>query len=261
MKINCSMKRIIISLTLVFLVLSSYAAIDKAEVAKLWESAGQSYAEGDYKKALELYTRLEKEAGISASLYYNIGNSYFKENNLAKSILYYNKALKIDPTNSDIQHNLLVANALTTNKIKEVPKFFLVRWIETVRNLLSSNGWAQISIVTFAIFLSMAVAFLLSRKASRRKHSFTIGLIAFIVTILTSIAAASQEQAQTDNTKAIVMNNAVAVKSSPDDAGKDIFVLNEGVKVTISESIGKWSKITIASGDSGWLESKNIEKY
>lgn len=125
--------------------------------------------------------------------------------------------------------------------------------------MMSSDTWAQLSIITFAVLLSMLIAFLLSKKSNRRKITFTIGLIALIFTIIAGVASTFQRTIQLSNEAGIIMNNAVAVKSSPDNSGKDIFILNEGVKVKIKEQIGKWSKITIASGDTGWISTESIE--
>lgn len=253
------MKKIICSFALLFLTLASFAALSKAEVDLLWDKANVSYSEGKYAEALELYGNLEKEAGVSASLYYNIGNSYFKQNMLAKAILYYNRALRLDPANGDIEHNLSVANALTISKIKEMPTFFVVRWIEEFRNMMSSNGWAIFSIVCFALTLILVLLFLLSKKSYVRKYTFTFGLITLFFTLVAMMAGGSQRSEQLNTSQAIVMNNSAAVKSSPDNSGKDIFVLNEGVKAEIKERIGDWSRVVIASGDSGWINSSNLE--
>lgn len=253
------MKKIFLLVLLLFLNVIAASAVEKADVAQLWLEANGNYTKGDYKAALDLYEKIEREMGISSSLYYNIGNCYFKENRLAKAILYYNKAQKLDPSNKEIEHNLAIANALTTSKIKELPKFFLYRWLEGAANLMSSDGWAQLSIISLAVLLSMLIAFLLSRKSTRRKITFSIGTAALVVTLLAGIASTYQRSIQISDKHGIIMNNAVAVKSSPDDSGKDIFVLNEGVKVEIEEQIGKWSKITIASGDSGWVITTNID--
>lgn len=253
------MKKIFLLVLLLFLNIITVSAVEKADVTQLWLEANENYTKGDYKAALEVYGKIERELGVSSSLYYNIGNCYFKENRLAKAILYYNKAQKLDPSNKEIEHNLAIANALTTSKIKEVPHFFLYRWLESTANIMSSDGWALLSIISLAVLLSMLIAFLLSRKSNRRKITFSIGTAALAVTLLAGMASTYQKSIQMSDKNGIVMNNAVAVKSSPDDSGKDIFVLNEGVKVEISEQIGKWSKITIASGDTGWIITSNIE--
>ena len=254
------MTKIFLSLLFIFTTVLSSASIDESKVAELWNGAATTYAEGDYEKAIEIYKTLEREQGVSASLYYNLANSYFKNNNLANAIINFNRALKLEPTNRDVIYNLSVANALTTNKIKEIPKFFVVRWVESIRNIMSSDAWANISIIGLAIFLALAVSFLLSRNSGTRKSSFTLGIVVLCVTIISAIASTTQMSAQSNDTYSIVMQNNVAVKSSPDAAGKDIFILDEGVKVNVVENLGKWSKIIIASGDTGWVETLNIEK-
>lgn len=234
-------------------------ALSAANVEELWQNASNKYSAGSYSEALELYQSLEKEAGVSASLYYNIGNCYFKDNQLAKAILYYNKAQKLDPSSEEIRHNLAVANAQTTTKIKTIPTFFLYKWLSSIVNIMSSNSWAQLSIIMFALLLAMVVTFLLSKRSFRRKLTFAIGTIALVFMLISVIASAYQHGVETSRDNGIIMSNAVAVKSSPDNSGKDIFVLSEGVKVSIKEQLGKWSKVTVASGDTGWVETSNIE--
>lgn len=252
------MKKIFLIIVL-FLNILSVSAVEKAEATMMWQQANEAYTKGNYVEALAIYNRLEKEVGISASLYYNIGNCYFKENRLGKAIIYFNRAQRLDPSNEDISHNLAVANALTSSKINEVPKFFLYSWLEKAANIMSSDSWAQVSIIFLAVLLSMLIAFLLSRKSNRRKITFSIGIAALVITLLAGMASTYQRNVQLSDEQGVIMNNAVAVKSSPDDSGKDIFVLNEGVKVEIKEQVGKWSKITIASGDTGWVITSNIE--
>lgn len=252
------MKKILLVIVL-FLNILSASAVGKAEAAMMWQQANEAYTKGNYTDALAIYDRLEKEVGVSASLYYNIGNCYFKENRLGKAILYFNRAQRLDPSNEDIAHNLAVANALTSSKINEVPKFFLYSWLERGVNIMGSDSWAQLSIIFLAVLLSMLIAFLLSRKSNRRKITFTIGIVALAITLLAGLASTYQRNVQLSDEHGVIMNNAVAVKSSPDDSGKDIFVLNDGVKVEIKEQVGKWSKITIASGDTGWVITSNIE--
>ena len=230
-----------------------------AEETALWEQANKSYMEGNWETALQEYAAISDKGAESADLYYNIGNCYYKLGNLGKSILYYNKALKLAPSDQDIRHNLEVANARTTNKINAVPQFFLNRWAAAFRGAVSSNGWAQISLAAFALTLALTLIFLLSRTATVRKVTFSGGIVFLLLFVISTVNAASQKRQQTRSGDAIVMQNAVPVKSSPDREGKDLFVLNEGAKVTVTDKLGGWSQVEIASGNKGWIENRNIE--
>lgn len=252
------MKRLFLTLILSIGVLFSFAG-NRENIKRLWNEANTYYSTHEYEKALESYLSLEKQEGVSASLYYNIGNCYFKSGDLAEAILYYNRALRLSPSNSDIEHNLSVANAQTVNKISAIPEFFLTSWFKSFASMLSSDGWAHISILSLFVVLAMLVVFLLSQKAIHRKLTFSIGLFALVVTIVSSISSNYNMAELMRDNQAIIMSNYVPVKSSPDKSGKDIFILNEGVKVDIVEGLGEWNRIVISSGDSGWVEKINME--
>ncbi len=247
------MRRIILSIILLSVSALSFGA------ESLWNKANTAYSDGKYSEALQSYMLIESGEGVSAALYYNIGNCYFKDNNIAKAILYYNRAERLSPNNKDIKHNLSVANNLTLNRISETPDFFVVRWLKAVANISSTNGWAVFSIIAFAFAMGMVVLFFRSKLPLHRKLSFSFGVAALIVTFTSITASAYQKGVINNKSEAIIMQGSTAVKSSPDDAGKDLFVLSEGIKVSINETIGKWSEITIASGEKGWIESSNIE--
>ncbi len=249
------MRRLILSI----LVLSISVIAHAVDVEQLWSSANSSYSEGKYKEALESYTKIELGAGVSASLYYNIGNCYFKGGDLGKALLYYYRAERLEPNNRDIKHNIETANTLTLNKIPTVEQFFVVRWLKSIANIATSNGWATLSIVLFLLTMSMVVIFTISVKSGARKFSFGVGAFALVLMVVSIAASTYKKGLLTSTNEAVIMDKAVPVKSSPDDSGKDLFVLSEGIKVSIDERVGKWSEITISSGESGWVESSNLE--
>lgn len=251
------MKRLFLTLILSLGVIFSFAA-NKENIKQLWNEANTFYSTHEYEKALESYLELESREGVSASLYYNIGNCYFKLGELAESIIYYNRALRLSPSNSDIEHNLSVANAQTISKISEIPEFFLTSWFKSFASILSSDGWAHISIIALFAMLAMLVVFLLSQKAIHRKLTFSIGLFTLLVTVVASVCSNYNMSELKREDQAIIMDNSIPVKSSPDRSGKDIFILNEGVKVNIVETLGEWNRIVISSGDSGWVEKSNM---
>lgn len=224
-----------------------------------WDEAVKCYAENDFVKAGQLWEAMSRSEEQSAAVYYNLGNCYFKQDMLGKAILNYNKALLLDPGNDDIRHNLELASTKTKNRIEKVPVFFLKRWFIAFGQQFSSNGWAVLSLLLLAGGLASAFGFISSKRSLWRKLFFstasTLSLL-FIVAVIGSFYQRSQVS-QSDG--AIVMSNAVAVKSSPADGGTDLFVLNEGAKVQISDQVGEWSEVTIDNGGKGWLKSSEIE--
>ena len=170
------------------------------------------------------------------------------------AIYYYEKALKLDPSNEEVQTNLAIANHAIVDKIEPVPQSFIVKFWCNTRALLSGDQWAWCSIAFFALLLVSAFLFLRSRKIGVRKLGFFAGIVFLLVFGLSVVFAAQQKYAYENQDQAIIMAPTVTVKSSPNAASVDLFVLHEGTKVTVLESSDGWNKVRIANGSVGWLE-------
>lgn len=219
------------------------------------------YNESRYDTALVIYEKIMNDGYVSASLLYNIGNTYFKLRNYPMAILHYEKALKIDPTNEDTKHNLAIANALITDKIEPMPVFFMTKWWRNVGNLHSANGWAKASLIFFAILLLILFGYITARTSGMRKITFFTGILTLVLVICSLIFAYQKHIYINEHNEAIVMTPTITVKSSPSSSGVDLFVLHEGTKVEVIDNADKWDKIKIADGSVGWMPSTASIKY
>ena len=148
---------------------------------------------------------------------------------------------------------------MTKDHIDAVPEFFVKTWLSNLRNLLSSTTWAVLSLVFLAAMLGSALFYLLSRRLVRRKIGFYGNATDFLLLVLTLCFAAIARREAIDRTSAVVLRDAVAVKSSPDQNSTDLFILHEGTKVEISDRLNGWCEITIADGKKGWMECSTFE--
>lgn len=235
-------------------------ATKTTEPLDMWEQANALYMNGDFQLAAALYEQILSEGKFSAKLYYNLANAYFRTGLNSKAILFYNRALLLSPNDDDIRHNLAIAESLTKDSIDEVPEFFLKSWVRSIRNSLSESTWTALSIICFAIALALFVIFMLAIRTSIRKCGFYGMAAAVLLFIVTTSFAASQRRAILNRDYAIVMSTAAPVKSSPDRAATDLFVLHEGTKVHIVGTLDNWSEVVIADGKKGWIESDKIEQ-
>lgn len=226
----------------------------------LWDSANVAYNEGDYAKATELYESILADNLHSAKLYFNLGNAYYKQDKLGKAILNYNRALRLAPADEDIRHNLEYATEATKDNIEEIPEFFLTTWVKKVRNLMGCDGWTIFSYAMLIVALIGALAYLLAEVLTYRKAGFYTLCIAALLFIVSTIFAYNEREALVNSSEAIIMSSAAPIKSSPDRAATDLFVLHEGTKLTTGESIDGWVEIRIADGRKGWIESSRIEQ-
>lgn len=228
--------------------------------AQLWESANAAYVAGDYDRAVGDYTRILDGGLHSAALYYNLANALFKRGELGRAILYYNRALRLSPSDEDIRHNLEYAERMTKDNIEAVPEFFLATWLRSVRSSLSCSAWTVLSLAAFAALLALGLLYMLSQRLAARKAGFYGMAVALLFFVVTSLFAWGGRRDILDRSEAVVMGSSVPVKSSPDRSATDLFVLHEGTKVTIGDTLEGWAEIRIADGNKGWIELGRIER-
>lgn len=252
------MKRTIILTAL--LLMSVVASVTAQTSTERWEAGNKAYIEGNYDKAIEEYTAILDGGEYSMKLYYNLANAYFKVGATGKAILYYNKALRIAPSQEDVRHNLALAESQTKDRIAVIPEFFINRWLRTVRNSMSCMAWSILSLMWFGVLLAFGVLFLLASQVRWRKLGFYGALCAFLLFVATTSFAVSSRNDMLSHDEAIVMGTAISVKSSPDRSATDLFVLHEGTKVKVLTEVDEWVEVVIADGKKGWTERKNIEE-
>ena len=242
------------------ILLTVFSLVGKAQqTANDWfEQANAAYNEGNYDSARVVYEKILAIEVESVPLYFNLGNTYYKMREYPMAIYYYEKALKLDPSSEEAQVNLAIANQAIVDKIEPVPQSFIVRGWRNVRASLSGDQWAWCSIAFFALLLVAAFLFLRSRKVGMRKLGFFSGLVFLLAFGLSVVFAAQLKQASETQDQAIIMAPTVTVKSSPNEASVDLFVLHEGTKVTLLEMSDGWNKIRIANGSVGWLEADKM---
>ena len=227
---------------------------------ELWQVANTAYNAGNYAQAEECYTRIVEQGLHSAALYYNLANAHFKQDELGKALLYYNRALRLRPNDEDIRHNLEYAEQSTKDSIEKIPEFFLKTWIKSLRGALSCTAWSILSLVMLATALAFGLIYMLAQQLSLRKTGFYLMSVTALLFVVTTAFAWSERNMLTKRSEAIIMNSAVSIKSSPDRSATELFVLHEGTKVTIGEAIDGWAEVRIADGRKGWIEDERIER-
>ena len=222
-----------------------------------FDAANAAYADGRYEEAAAVYQTLLDEQP-DATLYYNLGNSRFKQGELAQAILNYERALRLKPNYKDAQYNLAFAQSRITDNIVE-QDFFLSSWARTVRNNLSERTWWSTSIGLFICALIALLLFLLGRELWLRKTAFHVAWIALLFSLIAGLNAGSLRQRNTLRNEAIITQGVVNVKSSPDRSGTDLFTIHEGTKVTIRETLGEWVNVSVGSNE-GWMKAAHLER-
>lgn len=226
----------------------------------LWRRGVDAYTAGQFQESVDAWKSVENAGVESAELYYNLGNAYFKSSDNARAVLYYERALKLDPSFSDARFNLEFAESMNQDKIEIVPEFILKSWARKICYLMKSDTWALLSLLLLAAFLGLVLLFLLGRTSAARRAGFYSSIVVLLLSAGSYGSARWQRNIYLKADYAIVMRPVSSVKSSPSsESSKDLFVLHEGTKVNVLDSVGKWYKISLSDGRQGWINEKDIE--
>ena len=228
-------------------------------VGDLLTQANEAYAQNDFQTAAGLYEELLKTNGASAIVYYNLGNSYYKLNKVAQSILNFERALLLEPGNADIRFNLEIAKLKAVDKIESVGDFFLTEWFRDIQNLMSTDAWSNFSIACFILLIICLFLFFFSRRIFVKKLGFFVGLVLLVCVVFGNIFAFNQKKKLTQRNEAIIFTPTITIKGSPDNSGTDLFILHEGTKVRLKNKLGDWNEIETADGNVGWVRSSEFE--
>ena len=223
-------------------------------------NADAEYTKGNYQQAIKDYEELLKQ-GVSAELYYNLGNAYYRSDNITRAIINYERAFMLSPGDEDIRFNLQLAQSKTIDKIAPASEMFFVTWYQSLVNLTSVDGWAYVAIASIILVALLVLIYLFGQNLTLRKVGF-FGAVAFLVIFILANVFAFQQKRQLENRNgAIVIAPSASVKKTPADNSETTFVLHEGTKVYITDkSINKWTEVKIADGRSGWLTNDKIEE-
>lgn len=243
---------VLLMVCLFFFSLSDAVAVTKA-------NADAEYLKGNYQQAAEDYKELLK-SGESATLYYNLGNTYYRLGNITQSVIAYERALRLSPGDSDVRYNLQFVRSKTIDKIVPVEEMFFVVWYRAVKNSMSIGAWATISTVTFVMMLVLLLVFYLSTKVWLRKASFYSALSLLVVFCLSNVFAWQLKNEFDNRDGAIVVAPTSNVKKTPSDGGNDAFVIHEGTRVNIIDrTVKNWYSVRLDDGEEGWIKSDQVE--
>ncbi len=225
----------------------------------LFDKATEAYNVGEYQKAVDSYLEILENGEHSAELYYNLGNAYYKLNQVAPSIYYYEKALLLKPNDSEIKNNLGYAQNMTLDAIDEMPTTGLSKIYDSIIGTLSYDQWAYVSIVFMILFVLLYIAFYYYNYSSKKRLAFIFSIISLLIMVTSVIFAFLQHNKFKADQPAIVFAKEASVKAEPNKRGLETFALHEGTKVNVLEELNDWKKIRISDGTTGWISADDIK--
>lgn len=230
------------------------------QIVNATKAEGDSaYIKNDFASAIQIYESLLQQ-GEASEIYYNLGNCYYKTDDIARAILNYERALLLSPGNADIRANLEIARSKAIDKVTPVPEIFFITWIKSLVNSQSSDSWARTGIISFLLLLVSLAIFFFTQHIKWKKIGFSAAILFLIVTVLSNLFASQQKSYLTNRNDAIILSPSVTVRSTPSESGTSLFVLHEGRKVEIKDnSMREWKEIRLEDGKVGWVPSSSIE--
>ena len=224
------------------------------------QNADDEYAKGNYQQAIKDYQEILK-AGVSSEIYYNLGNAYYRTDNITQALLAYERALQLSPGDNDIRFNLQYARSKTIDKITPETEMFFVTWYHSLVNFTSVDRWANTAIVSIVMALLLILVFLFAPQMWARKSGFYGSAVFLLLFAFANLFAFQQKHELETKQGAIVIAPTVNVKKTPAASGTDVFVIHEGTRVDITDrGMKQWRGVKLADGREGWLKTSQIEE-
>ncbi|MBT8234791.1 MAG: tetratricopeptide repeat protein [Bacteroidia bacterium] len=239
-------------------VLIFFSAFVFGQSEGLFDKGVAAYNDGKYSEAIGYYEDVIKSGVHSEAVYFNLGNCYYKLNQTAPSIYYYEKALLLDPDDAEIENNLAFAKQMILDSIEELPQTGLARLSQNISNVMTYEQWGMGSIIfIFLAVFSFILYYFLSYSNYKR-----VALISSMVSVLLGILffafAYSGQQSYFSDQPAIVFAEEITVRSEPNRRSEPVFELHEGTKVQVLDQLEDWHKIQLVNGQEGWLQVTDI---
>lgn len=226
----------------------------------VFNSGKEAYKEGNYQEAITQWKEILDQGEHSAELYFNLGNAHYKLNNIGPSIYYYEKALHLDPYDSDIRNNLSFAENARVDAIEPLPQTVFKTWYRSVSGVFDFNEWAINAVIFSFGFVLLFLLYYFSASERRKRILFaaSIASLFFLVASLT-LAFMTYTDTLKDN-PAIIFAEQVEVKDAPAVGGGLSFIIHEGTKVQILEKEADWVRIRLEDGKDGWIPVSDLKE-
>lgn len=230
------------------------------EIDTLFLQGNELYQNGDFAGARRNYEKILEAGFESWEVYYNIGNTYYKEGKTGKAVLFYERAKRLQPQNEDLNFNLGLVNLATVDRIQAIPELFLTRWVNRIAHLVSLSVWGTLLVLSYVGLFSL----LIYRRLMKTGKFYRPVVVSIMVLALVFAVSAGffvyRVSESEHKIEAIVLAEKVDARSAPDEISTEVFTLHEGVKVQVLDKSAQWVKIRLADGKVGWLKNDVMEK-
>ena len=223
-----------------------------------FESANSAYNAGQFEKAVLLYKDIFETGQHSYEIYFNLANSYYRLNQVAESIFYFEKAKQLNPNDEDIKINSAFAQNMAIDAVELLPKSQIIQLRENTIELLSQEGWAYFAVLLSWLFALFWGLYLWNKVPVIKRIFFVFTFILGLLLIGSLFIAVTKSSNTADNNYGILFNKKIEVCAEPNSRTEILFLLHEGTKVQMLDQLQEWQKIRIANGSEGWIKEGKV---
>lgn len=246
---------------LALLLLPSFPKWSQAQsaAAGLYEQANQAYGEGKFPEAIQTYEQILESGFTNGAVLYNLGNAYFKDNQLGRAILFYERAKRLLPRDPDVAANLALGNQLTVDKIASERMPIVIRPFTWPARHMSIAELTRVSFLLYIVTAALAVATIWMRSRMARKRLLLASLIAGLLLIICTASLLGNIHGQQMVSWVIILKPVCDARSGPGDESTKIFTIHEGTKARIRQQREGWYLISLPNGLAGWVPKEIAE--
>ena len=220
----------------------------------LFINANKDYSNESYSEAIKKYESIINNNLESAELYYNLGNCYYKTEQIHKAIYYYEKTLKYNSDFNDASENILLCQLKLIDKIDSMPELFYKTIFKKIKKSLSFNNWFYLTIIFIWLVFLLSIF-----RVFKRRNTFVLTNL-FIVALILFFITYNVSSDYTNTRSAIIYASSTNIMSAPSDKSTNLFTLHIGTKINIKDQIGDWLNINISNGKKGWIRLSDIKE-
>jgi len=246
-------------LVLVLLLFSSSDVFGSNDVDSLFNHSNGLYSDNNFEDAIDGYFSILDQSISNGVLYYNIGNCYYKLNDLGYARLYYEKSKLYNPTDKDVLHNIELVKAQLIDDIQHMPEFFLVKIINNINTKLNASQWGYVVIAALYFNLFLFLFFFFSKSVEMRVNSLR-GLLIMLPVFLITVFFLLYSNFGNKYDHAVLVDSNTYVKTAPSLDADDYFIIHEGVKFKLTDQVDDWCRILLSDGKDGWVQNDQFLK-
>ena len=229
------------------------------DIHKLFNEANDLFISKKYKKSIELYEKIIDSGQENSTVFYNLGNAYYRSGFIGHAIWAYKHANKFSPRDKDIIHNLKIAEAKKIDRINSPPLFILHDFYRKIKSSMTMFELILVGGILFFVFSLLWIKQIFSGKRNiLSKNIFQI-LLTVIIIVHAVILEMAFERKRISN-EAIIVEKSDAQSSPILGDNKVLFQINEGSVVEVLEEKNNWSEIILIDGKKGWVLSNALKK-